>query len=392
MSFVHNHLRTAELIIRAYDGAMPLHHYLKQLFAADKKYGSKDRKAITHACYCFYRLGRALQNEAIADRIKIGLFLCNNVAGTWSDVFEEDWLDVWNSSLDEKIALVNARFPFDLNDVFSFAAHLGESIDKQSFITSHFIQPDLHLRIRPGKEKVVSEKLLQAGIPYEGCGDACVALANATKIDQVLALNKDVVVQDLSSQRIGEMLNEIKPRPSAINTWDCCAASGGKSILAVDILKHVKLTVSDIRSSIIQNLKKRFEEAGVKNYSAFVADIAAPKSKLPHAEYDLVICDAPCSGSGTWSRSPEQLHFFSAEKIGYYSSLQRKIVDNIIPAIKKDGYLLYITCSVFKEENEAVVDFIVNNSSLQVLRMETFKGYDKKADTMFAALFTASPL
>jgi len=55
--------------------------------------------------------------------------------------------------------------------------------------------------------------------------------------------------------------------------------------------------------------------------------------------------------------------------------------------LKKDGWLLYITCSVFKKENEDVVEFMRSNSELELIEMELLKGYEKKADTMFAALF-----
>ena len=103
-------------------------------------------------------------------------------------------------------------------------------------------------------------------------------------------------------------------------------------------------------------------------------------------KFDLVICDAPCSGSGTWNRTPEQLFFFKKEKIDQYARLQKQIVSNASKALKKNGYFLYITCSVFEKENEAVVDFIENNLPLQLKSMEYLKGYDKKADTMFAAL------
>jgi 16S rRNA (cytosine967-C5)-methyltransferase len=66
--------------------------------------------------------------------------------------------------------------------------------------------------------------------------------------------------------------------------------------------------------------------------------------------------------------------------------LQKKIVNNIIPYIAENGYLLYITCSVFKEENEEMASFIKNNSNLELIKMELLKGYDVKADSMFAAL------
>ena len=67
--------------------------------------------------------------------------------------------------------------------------------------------------------------------------------------------------------------------------------------------------------------------------------------------------------------------------------LQQKIVSNVIQSLNQQGYFLYITCSVFKKENEAIVEFIQQQCQLQLIKMELIKGYDKKADTMFAALF-----
>ena len=100
--------------------------------------------------------------------------------------------------------------------------------------------------------------------------------------------------------------------------------------------------------------------------------------------FDLIICDAPCSGSGTWSRTPEQLAFFHPDRIGHYAKLQRAIVSNAIPYLKKNGMLVYITCSVFKKENEETITFIRDKFSIQSSPMELLKGYDKKADTLFA--------
>ena len=69
------------------------------------------------------------------------------------------------------------------------------------------------------------------------------------------------------------------------------------------------------------------------------------------------------------------------------SLLQKKIVLNVASQLKKGGCLLYITCSVFKKENEEVVEFVQRNSELELINMELLTGYDKRADTMFAALF-----
>jgi 16S rRNA (cytosine967-C5)-methyltransferase len=118
-----------------------------------------------------------------------------------------------------------------------------------------------------------------------------------------------------------------------------------------------------------------------------VADIAQAPLKQQQ-KFDLIVCDAPCSGSGTWSRTPEQLYFFDENKIEYYPGLQKKIVSNVVKNLQAGGFLVYITCSVFKNENEEVVKFIQEQLSLQLINMEYLKGYDQKADSLFTALFT----
>jgi 16S rRNA (cytosine967-C5)-methyltransferase len=155
--------------------------------------------------------------------------------------------------------------------------------------------------------------------------------------------------------------------------------------MAKDMLGDIDLTVSDVRESILINLKKRFNEAGITKYKSFIADLTQ-SSKLTTNSFHLIIADVPCTGSGTWSRNPEQLYYFEQKKIEEYSILQKKIVSNVIKHLQPGGYLLYITCSVFIKENEEVVDFIEQNFHLDVIKMEVLRGYDMKADTMFAAL------
>ena len=254
------------------------------------------------------------------------------------------------------------------------------------------MQPDLFLRLRPGNEETVKRKLEDAGFNYEITSDTCLALPNSSKIDSVIELNKEAVIQDYSSQGVGEFFHMVRPgQPVPIlresgRVWDCCTGSGGKSIMLYDLYPNIDLTVSDIRESIIINLKKRFKEAGITNYKSIVADVTDPGSRLPTPDFRLILADVPCTGSGTWSRTPEQLYYFEKEKIKEYASLQRKIISNVIPHLKPGGFLLYITCSVFEKENEEIVEFIKQNFHLQLIKMEVLKGYDKKADTMFAAL------
>jgi 16S rRNA (cytosine967-C5)-methyltransferase len=150
-------------------------------------------------------------------------------------------------------------------------------------------------------------------------------------------------------------------------------------------LKNIQLTVTDTRKSILENLRKRFAKAGIKKYDSFVADVSN-SSLAFEKKFDLIIADVPCSGSGTWSRTPEQLLFFNEKKIQEYSILQKKIVSNVVKSLNNEAYLLYITCSVFEKENEENINFFQEKLDLELIEKNYFKGYKMQADTLFAAL------
>lgn len=368
--------------------------------------GSRDRKTISEMVYGFYRLGH---NEfvSIEERILSGISLSNNLPevkeyfnlpdNTFADPsLSPGKVILPSGEIDPPQREIRGRFPdsFTSSKIFPWHHLLSEGVDKEAFANSFLTQPDLFLRVRPGKKGIVQDKLDESGIKYNTYEDACIALPNSTKIDALLEINKDAVVQDKSSQRTGPFLKQavaqqqINPESGRPSVWDCCAASGGKAIMAHDLIKNIELTVSDIRSSIIQNLRVRFNEAGIAEYKSFVADLTDNSAEIPTDRYDVIIADVPCSGSGTWARTPEQLFFFKEDRLDYYNKLQKKILSRVIPFMNPGGALLYITCSVFAKENEEVVNFVIDNHGLKLVKTELLTGYKEKADTLFASLFT----
>ncbi len=385
MSRFYSYINTAKTILSLYKGDIPFSTFLKNYFAKEKKYGSRDRRMISSLCYNYFRIGTALSNTTIEERLLTGLFLCNDVPNEILQNEKPEWNKKINSTLPEKILIAG----IDVEAIFSFTDELSESIDINAFCASFLIQPKLFIRLRPGKQIIVKNKLIAAKIDFEEISNNCLALANGTKLEEVAIINREAVIQDMNSQKAGELMTAANSDAPA-NVWDCCAASGGKSIMACDILSHINLMVSDIRQSILHNLQKRFKEAEIKDYNSFIADLTNYKNihkNLGDKKFDVIICDAPCSGSGTWSRTPEQLTFFNKDEITKYNNLQRSICTNTIPFLKKGGYFLYITCSVFKSENEDIVESIKQKFPLTLVKMELLKGYEMKADTMFAALF-----
>jgi 16S rRNA (cytosine967-C5)-methyltransferase len=387
VSRFHSYLNSAEKILLSYKGKEPFASFIKEYFSAHKKYGSKDRKQISHLCYCCFRLGKAGDKLPLNEKILAGLFVCSDEPSEVLQHLKPEWNEKVRLTLKQKLSSVS----FQLSSVFPWKEELSEDIDHEKFSTSFFIQPDLFLRIRPGHTEKAMVKLDQENIAYKFIPPSTLRLANSFKTDKYFDPDKEVVVQDYNSQRVGEFL-PVRPGQSD-RIWDCCAASGGKSIMAYDLDPSIDLAVSDVRESILINLRKRFEKAGIKRYRSFVTDLS--HSPLPTnlpvaigAPFDLIIADVPCTGSGTWSRTPEQLVFFDTKKIEEYSALQKKIVSNLIPYLKPGGQLVYITCSVFKKENEEIVRFIKDKFHLHIKKMELLKGYEIKADSMFAAILS----
>jgi 16S rRNA (cytosine967-C5)-methyltransferase len=382
-----SHLNTAIQILQQYNGKEPFAHYIKKFFSQNKKYGSTDRKNISHLCYCYFRLGHSLKELSIEEKILIAIFLCNHSSNDLLAHLKPEWNKNIHLPLTEKLSIIH--YPLLITDIFPWKEELSKGIDYEKFCESFLVQPDLFLRVRPGNEELVREKLLNANIEFQQLNDSCIALNNSTKLEGIIDINKEAVVQDYSSQRVGDFFSLPTPGSGLPTIWDCCAGSGGKSIMAKDKMGDINLTVSDIRKPILVNLQKRFEDAVIKKYKSFAADLSAVNGNRSTDNFDLIIVDVPCSGSGTWGRSCEALYFFEEKEIDRYNELQKKIISNVVPSLQRNGKLVYITCSVFKKENEEMLDFIQQKFQLRLEKAELLKGYDNKADTMFAAAFTA---
>jgi 16S rRNA (cytosine967-C5)-methyltransferase len=384
MSKYYSYLNTTKQIIENYNGSTPLAIYLKKFFKSSSKYGSRDRREISELAYNYYRVANVLKNENIEDKILIANYLCNKTETKILEALKPDWIESVDLSIQEKLLKIGEEF--DLNAIFPFIDSLSNKIDRETFNSSFLQQPKLFIRIRPGYNKSVISKLKENNIDFVKVSESCLAFETGVKIDQYLEVGTEVIIQDFSSQKIGEILSEyLNNTPDTLKIWDCCAASGGKSIMMFDLNNQIDLTVSDIRASIIENLHERFALAGIKNYESFIADLTEEKTLIKN-DFDIIIADVPCTGSGTWARTPEEKHFFRKESIEYYSTLQFDIVQKAIKNLKKSGIFIYITCSVFENENEKQVIKIVNELSLKLINEQYLIGYNDNADSMYMAI------
>lgn len=378
-----NQLKTFQRILGNYPAETPLSKFLPGFYRQNKQMGSNDRRVANRLMYNYFRLGKALYNIPTEDRLIVAEFLCNSQTNSFLQHFKPEWALCIGFDIDEKLKLVKTAYPdFKLTDVFPWSSELSEGIDKQVFLKSFFVQPDLFIRVRKGFEQNVKSVLSKESITFKDEGNGCFSLPNGTRLETLFPQQNFFEVQDLSSQQTA---NYFKPEKWDA-WWDACAASGGKSLLLHELEPNLKLVVSDIRESILANLDERFQQAGLIKYQRKILDLTQNVDpELHNYEFDGIILDAPCSGSGTWGRTPEMISQFESQKISFFQKLQQGIARNVVKYLKPGKPLIYITCSAFKAENEANVDFLVKEVGLKLEKQTVLKGYENKADTMFVA-------
>jgi len=375
-------LRAFEQILNNYDGSLPLHRFLPGYFKQNKQMGSSDRRWATRHIYSYFRLGKALSELPVEERLCIADFLCHD---TLSALVERKLPDLTSSiqlPLADKLNFVKDKYPdFLLEDVYPFHSALSADLTKSEFFISFFKQPNLFIRVKEDDISQVTSQLEHSAINFNQVTETALSLPNGSKLEGVLA-EGSYQVQDLSSQYTG---NYFKPNKWD-KWWDCCAASGGKTLLLHSLEPQIELLVSDLRASILTNLDERFRLAGIKKYHKKELDLLKNNDQiLHHYQFDGIILDAPCTGSGTWGRTPEMLTFFEERKIAQFAAMQKSIVQNVVKYLKPGKPLIYITCSAFAAENEEVVKHIVDTLPLALEKMELIKGYENQADTMFVA-------
>lgn len=377
MRYLWKDIRT---IVDAYEGNLPLAHYLKNYFKLNHRLGSRDRKMLSEMTYSWYRCSKGMDLPDFERKLSACLFLCSQLSHTRL-FLPEEWHTAFADSNTDRLAWLETRgIGFRIDDLFPYSIDLSEGITREEWLHSMLGQPRLFLRVRQHRETIL-QQLHEAGIDCRILDENVLSLPNSAPIDKLLN-PAWYVVQDYSSQQTGQWF-----RPRSGEEWyDCCAGAGGKSLLLKDQQPGVQLTVSDIRESILRNLTDRFRQYGHTLPTLSVLDVsdnAAVAKKMKGKKFDGIICDVPCTGSGTWARTPEQLYFFRPAFLEEISRRQQQILHHVLPLLAANGRLIYITCSVFREENEGILAGLGPGGTIASHRL--IKGIPHQADSLFAA-------
>ena len=218
--------------------------------------------------------------------------------------------------------------------------------------------PPLDLRVNPMKStrEAVLQDLRRLGIEAEATKFAPTGI----RIQERISLGRlpglktgEIEIQDEGSQLVA-LLVGAKPGDRVV---DFCAGAGGKTLaLAAEMQNRGHVVACDINEARLKRAAERLRRAGLHNVETRVLASETDRWVKRHkAGFDRVLVDAPCSGTGTWRRNPDAR--WRAPDLGLTGlvALQRRILASAARLVKPGGRLVYATCSVLTEENEAQV-------------------------------------
>jgi len=365
-TFIFNHFKN---LISSYDGSTPFHNFFKKYCKLNTALGSNDRKLLREILYSVFRLGPQWKTKSLDE-----VFLWPAIKNPGDERLEKFY-----AGMDIPPLKIDFQYPFE-----SFLSDAFKSNDYYESLTN---QPLVWVRVNKLNASRFKSKYQESILMEESVNAVCVAygLANSTAIeDEPYTLE----IQDLSSQIVSSKIT----LKDGMKVWDCCCGAGGKSLFIAENYKKIKHFASDVRPSIIRNLKERFSKNKLPLPKTAVIDLSEPQGDLnfqgervEYGYFNAIIADVPCSGSGTWAREPENLSFFDEDKLKEMTQRQKQIVNNSLPFLEKGGKLYYITCSVFEAENLALVEELANDDTWTLVNHEMISGYEKGADSLFIA-------
>ncbi|MDQ8198073.1 RsmB/NOP family class I SAM-dependent RNA methyltransferase [Pelagicoccus enzymogenes] len=332
----------------------PFTREIHELFKAQGKFGSKDRRLYRELIYTYLRYqpwleGSYAQQDAFMDKLICLAAPTSEIQTLYPTLKDRKPLEI---PVDHRYLALDREID-DLPQLVPdwFASHTERAIGPKSLLQL-VTRPPLWLRIQKDPREDLLQRLRAGASPEQAdqiakhplVPDCLHAPADFPLANHPCYVEGYVEIQDISSQIL---LHLLKDAPKG-HWLDACAGAGGKTLQLANLLKpYGKVDAYDKRTAALRELQSRAKRSGLAN-------IGVLDQRPTAGAYDGVLVDAPCSGSGTWRRHPYLMRQTSEESVFDYAKTQLAILKSYAPLVKDGGVLVYSTCSLSRHENQAV--------------------------------------
>jgi 16S rRNA (cytosine967-C5)-methyltransferase len=258
------------------------------------------------------------------------------------------------------------------------------SEEAEAFARANNVVPPTAFRVVKGDWNRILAQVGEAGgiIEASAVAENASRVSGATSLVRELAANGNIYLQDEASQFVAQTV-AVQPGECIL---DLCAAPGGKTTLMAQRAEDRALIVaSDISERRLETVTRTKILHELKSIKSVVLD-AAQNLPFENSAFDRILVDAPCSGTGTLRRNPEIRWRISEADIHELAAQQKLFLRNAARVLKPGGQLVYSTCSVENDENEAVIEaFQRENPEFKLIKTRRLWPHDEGTDGFFIA-------
>ncbi len=246
----------------------------------------------------------------------------------------------------------------------------SKGFDEQAFIEAHAsVHSIASVRLNPAKPFDIRHSSLRISdsVPWSSQGHYLVERPSFT-LDPFFHAG-GYYVQEASSMFLEQALAQTCDLTRSLKVLDLCAAPGGKSTLIQSLISADSMLVcNEVIKTRVHVLTENIIKWGGINTVVTHND---PKDfqQLP-GFFDVMVVDAPCSGSGLFRKDPAAIDEWSEQQVALCSQRQQRILADALPALKPGGILIYSTCSFSAAENECIVDWLTGEGGLESIPLQ----------------------
>lgn len=346
----------AAIEILGADSAQPVDRYLKAWFRDHRFAGSKDRRAITEQVYAIHRRHAHFAHRMRSDAPRALVIAALLANGEDPEIFFTGGYGPAPLTDSERAVIAAAavslpswasgEYPqwLEAELLRAFAERLPDEM--QAF--QERAPVDLRVNTLKSDRDMVVAALRSDGLACDPLAD----LPDAVRCPAEISLTTHPLyeagafeIQDVSAQKAVSLC----AASPGMRVLDLAAGAGGKSLaLAAAMQNRGEIVACDIRGAALFELERRAARAGATNIRTHIL------GELPSGPFDLVLLDAPCSGSGTWRRQPELKWRLTPEQLSSRMALQDSLLAQAATVAQER--LVYATCSILPCENQDRVE------------------------------------